>query len=99
MINGYAATRRAAESVRYSMRLRQIIVTAHSNANFTANFTIKNRNWSLINVWPIIFLSLDLGPVYNFDLKIDDAIVFAIVANPYIAIFRPIGANSIFGQF
>ena len=31
----------------------------------------------LINFWPITFLSLDLGQVYNFDLKIDDAIVFA----------------------
>ena len=48
---------------------------------------------------PIDFLSLDLSRVYHFDLRIDDAIVLAIFANPYIAIFRPIGANSIFGHF
>ena len=54
---------------------------------------------SQLNFWSIKFLSLDWGQVYNFDPKINDAMVFAVVANPYIAIFRPIGANSIFGQF
>ena len=38
---------------------------------------------------PIKFLNLDLDRVYHFDLKIDDAIVIAVVANPSIAIFRP----------
>ena len=47
-----------------------------------------------INCWAYI-----LGRVYYFDLRIYDAIVFAIFANPYIAIFRPIGANSIFSHF
>ena len=54
-------------------------------------------NWCELNFWPIQFLSLDLGRVYNFDLQIDDVIVFVVDANPYVAILIPIGDKSIFG--
>ena len=60
-------------------------------------YSYFQTNRSQLNFWPILyFWAVTLGRVYNSDLKIDELIVFALVANPYLAIFRLIGAKSIF---